>query len=118
MAIQMAASPSENSCLGALCRCCEMSQGIGKCRLSFPGRQCLPATGLALKVGFVIARTNGSGAIGCFPLERGGARLTEPGEVQWAKCVRVSRTLPSCVSLCQRAVAEPYHLEQGESRGQ
>lgn len=95
-----------------------MSQGIGKCRLSFPGRQCLPARGLALKKGFVTARINtaSSGAVVCFPLEGDGTRLTEPGEVQRAKCVRVSKTLPSCVSLCQRVVAEPYHPEQG--RGQ
>lgn len=114
--IQVSASSNENSCLGTRCRCCEMSQCIGKCRLSFPGRQCLSTRGLAPKMDFGTARTNSSGAIGCFPLEGDGARLTELGEVQWAKCIRVSKTLPSWVSPCQRVMAEPYHPEQ--SKGQ
>lgn len=53
-----------------------MSQGIGRYRLSFPGRQCLPARGLAPKMGFATARTNSSGAVEWFPSEGGGARLT------------------------------------------
>lgn len=89
-----------------------MSQGIGKRRLSFPGEQCLPARGLVPKMDFVTARTNSSGAVGCFLWEGDdGARLTESGELQWAKSAK------PCPDACPHAREWWQSLIRGRVEG-